>query len=192
MDAFIGEIRLFPYTFSPVGWMWCDGRQVPIQQCQALYAVIGWIYGGDQRTYFNLPDLRGRVAVGMGDDPSDDFDPTIGAKGGASGVTLSTLNMPPHTHSLIGAQAGLVTRTTTPAGNLLTGIAYKPTTGTTNPTALPYAVDPANPPTTLAAQTLSPFVGGTNNVVQAHENRQPALVLQWAICFDQGAFPVRP
>jgi microcystin-dependent protein len=191
MDAFIGEIRLFPYTFPPYGWAWCNGQQMSVQQYAPLAAVIGFQFGGDGKTTFKLPDLRGLVAVGAGDDPTDTFDPSFAAKGGGSGVILNTARMPSHTHDLTGALAGLPQRVTTPAGNLLTGIAYKPTTGTANPTANPYAVDPATPPTVLAAQTLSPFVGGTNNVVQAHENRQPVLVLQWAICVDQGSFPVR-
>lgn len=187
MDAFIGEIRLFPYTFNPQGWLWCDGTVLPISNFQALAAVIGSKFGGDGKATIALPDLRGRVAVGAGDDPTDAFDPSFAAKDGGSGVILNTARMPSHTHNLIGALAALPQRTTTPAGNLLTGIAYKPTTGTANPTANPYAVDPATPPTYLAAQTLSPFVGGA----QAHENRQPVLVLRWAICATEGAFPVR-
>lgn len=192
MDAFIGEIRLFPYTYEPVNWMLCDGRQMSIPQYQALAAVIGIQFGGDGKTYFNLPNLQGRVAVGAGDDPTDTFDPVFASHSGARSVTLTTSNMPSHTHTLTGAQAGMATRSTTAAGNLLTGITFKPTTGTTPLSSFPYIPDPAAAPVTLGAQTLSPFVGGTNGSTVAHENRQPALGLWWCICVMDGAFPVRP
>ncbi|MFD1627835.1 phage tail protein [Azospirillum griseum] len=192
-DAFIGEIRLFPYTFAPANWMWCTGQQLTIRDYTPLYAVIGNAFGGDGKTYFNLPNMQGRVAVGAGDDPSDTFDPVFASASGSSTNTLSVMTVPSHTHTLTGAQAGAAVRATTPAGNLLTGIAYKQTGSTAPPfVALPYVADPATPPTNLAAQTLSPFIGGNNGITQPHENRQPVLVLHWAICVADGAFPVRP
>lgn len=194
-DAFIGEIRLFPYTFPPMYWLWCNGQKLAISQYQALYAVIGSEFGGDRKTYFNLPNMQGRVAVGAGDDPTDTFDPVFASANGSSTNTLSTLTVPPHNHTLTGAQAGAAIRAATPAGNLLTGIAYKQTGSTTPPlVAFPYAPDPTVPPTKLAGQTLSPFIGGGNphGDIIPHENRQPVQALCWAICFEQGAFPIRP
>ena len=66
VEAFIGEIRLFAGTYAPAGWAFCNGQQIPIQQNQALYAIIGTTYGGNPASYFNLPDLRGRVPVHSG------------------------------------------------------------------------------------------------------------------------------
>ena len=69
MDAYIGEIRLFPYTYSPEYWALCAGQQMLVAQYQALYAVIGNRYGGTAGQNFNLPDLRGRTAIGAGTGP---------------------------------------------------------------------------------------------------------------------------
>ncbi len=69
MDPFLGEIRLFPYTFAPRGWAFCNGQILSVSQNTALFALIGTFYGGDGRTTFALPDLRGRVAVSSGQGP---------------------------------------------------------------------------------------------------------------------------
>jgi microcystin-dependent protein len=65
MDNYIGEIRPFAFGFVPTGWHICDGTLLPLQQYQALYALIGTSYGGDGRTNFAIPDLRGRCIVGV-------------------------------------------------------------------------------------------------------------------------------
>ena len=67
MDPFLGEIRLVPFTFAPKGWAFCAGQLLPINQNQALFALLGTTYGGNGRTTFALPDLRGRVPVGAGE-----------------------------------------------------------------------------------------------------------------------------
>lgn len=185
MDAFIGEIRLLPYTFTPYNWFACNGQQLIIQQFPALYAVMGVDFGGDGKTYFNLPNLNGRTAVGAGDNPTSVFDPNFASYGGANSVAISQSNVPAHTHELNAVQLPQASRSDTPAGNLLTGIAFRPTSGTA-PTANPYG--PAvGSSVTLNNATVSPFVGGSN----PHENRQPALAMQWCVCND-GYFPVRP
>lgn len=66
MDPFIGEIRLVGFTFAPQGWAFCNGQLLPIAQNTALFSLLGTTYGGDGRTTFGLPDLRGRAAVGFG------------------------------------------------------------------------------------------------------------------------------
>ena len=88
MDAFTGEIRLFPFNFAPVDWAVCDGRLLLVNEYQALYSVIANIYGGSNGINFNLPDLRGRVAIGEGQAP-----------------TLKPENFAPHTHQVL-AQDG--------------------------------------------------------------------------------------
>ena len=96
-EPFVGEIRIFAGNFAPVGWAFCDGQQLMIQQNTALFAVIGNAFGGDGRTNFNLPDLRGRTALGYGNGPNLTPRP-IAQKGGAATVQLTSDNLPAHTH----------------------------------------------------------------------------------------------
>lgn len=187
-DAFFGEIRLLPYYFVPANWMPCDGRQLLIQNFTPLFAVIGTLYGGDGQTTFKLPNLKGRTAVGYGNNPVDTFDPALASSGGATTVALTASTIPPHTHTLNGVQIGQAQRTTTPAGNMLTGIAFRPASGTP-PVAFPYDAPPqSTAPLALNSATLTPFIGGST----PHENRQPALALTWCICVQGDYFPSRP
>lgn len=183
MDGFIGEIRMMPYNFTPTYWLPCLGQQVSIMSYQALYAVITNRYGPATSQTFYLPDLRGRTAVCMGNNPTDSFDPTLAQKGGAVGVTLTSATVPPHSHGMKGATVAAGQRVAAAAGNWLSvpvvnsspaeiGRAFTPPSG-----ALATA--------TLAAGTLSPYPGQGG----AHENRQPYLAMPFFIC-HMGEFPV--
>ena len=98
-EPFIGQISIYAFNFAPRGWMPCDGRLLPIAQYQALFALIGTTYGGDGRTTFALPDLRGRIVVGAGNGPG--LTPrTIGEMSGTETNTLLISNLPPHNHSI--------------------------------------------------------------------------------------------
>lgn len=98
-DPFIGEIRIFGGNFPPKNWAFCNGQLLPIQQNTALFSVIGTTYGGDGKSTFALPDLRGRVPVhhghGPGLTPRD-----LGEKGGEASVTLTQDQMPAHSHQV--------------------------------------------------------------------------------------------
>ena len=188
-DAFTGEIRLFPFGYAPVDWHLCDGSLQPVQQYQALFTIIGITYGGNGQTTFGLPNLMGRAAVGYGVDAADNFAPAIGSTGGHASVAVDTTQVPPHNHVLNGAQSSPAARVDTATGNLLTGIAFKPTSGSPV-AAFPYVAQ-GTPAVTLGAQTLSVFTGSGSNVGQAHENRQPYLTIGWYICMN-GAYPARP
>jgi microcystin-dependent protein len=98
-DPFIGEIRVFAGNFAPRGWAKCEGQLLPINQNQALFSLLGTMYGGDGRTTFGLPDLRGRVAMHAGNGPGLTPRPQ-GAqhRGGSEQVTLTTSEMPSHGH----------------------------------------------------------------------------------------------
>ena len=98
MDNYIGEIRLFAGNYAPEGWHFCDGSSLLISDYEALYALLGDLYGGDN-VRFNLPDLRGRVPVGIGQ-LAGGSNYKLGDKGGASQVTLMTEQMPAHNHTL--------------------------------------------------------------------------------------------
>lgn len=115
-EPFIGEIRPVGFTFCPRGWAEADGQLLAITNYEALFSLYGTIYGGDGRTTFGLPDLRGRAAIHTGQGPGlSDY--SIGEKGGAETVLLTEQQMPVHNHSFTeltnnnGATPGLVVRT---------------------------------------------------------------------------------
>jgi microcystin-dependent protein len=98
-EGFIGEVKLFAGNYAPRNWAFCDGQLLPISQNQALFSIVGTLYGGDGRTTFALPDLRGRVPVGVGAGPGLS---TVnqGQKQGAETITLTTSQLPSHEHKL--------------------------------------------------------------------------------------------
>jgi microcystin-dependent protein len=165
-DPFLAEIRVTSFNFAPKGWALCNGQLLPINQNQALFALLGTTYGGDGRVNFALPDLRGRAAVHAG---------TLvqGSQGGTSTVTLTSAQLPAHAHALY-ATSTLAT-SASPAGALL---AAKPRSGRDI-----YA-PPANVVGLNAAAVAN--AGGT----QPHDNMQPYLVLNFIIAL-QGIFPSR-
>jgi len=119
-DPFLAEIIMFGGNFAPRGWAFCDGQLLAISQYSALFSLLGTTYGGDGRTTFALPDLRGRVPVGPRRGPGL-TDRKLGEKGGAEHNTLNVTQLPSHNHSvsatLQGIEAGA--NETAPAGNML-------------------------------------------------------------------------
>ena len=99
---FIGEIRLFAGTFAPRGWAFCDGQLLAISQNNALFAILGTTYGGDGRTTFGLPDLRGRAPVHFGNGPGL-ANVSLGQGFGAETATLTANQLPAHSHTLQGS-----------------------------------------------------------------------------------------
>lgn len=98
-EPFVGEIRMFAGNFAPRGWAFCDGQLLAVSQNDALFSLLGTIYGGDGRTTFGLPDARGRVPIHAGSGPG--LSPRrLGAKGGAENVTLTVNQLPSHTHPM--------------------------------------------------------------------------------------------
>src|SRR5216110_161021 len=100
MDPFLGEIRAVSFTFAPKGWALCNGQLLPINQNQALFALLGTTYGGDGRVNFGLPNLQGRVPVHMGSGH------TLGERGGEQAHTLSLSELPTHTHIAMASPSG--------------------------------------------------------------------------------------
>ena len=101
-EPFVGEVRMFAGNFAPRGWAFCDGQLLAVSQNDALFSLLGTIYGGDGRTTFGLPDLRGRVPIHAGHGPGLS-ERRLGAKGGAENVTLTVNQMPSHSHRLKGS-----------------------------------------------------------------------------------------
>jgi microcystin-dependent protein len=98
-NPYLGEIRLFPYNFAPDGWAFCDGQTLAIASYTALFSLLGTTYGGNGTSTFQLPDLRGRVAISMGSGVG--LSPyTLGEVGGAQSVQLELANMPEHSHTV--------------------------------------------------------------------------------------------
>ncbi|HET8708381.1 MAG TPA: tail fiber protein [Pseudomonadales bacterium] len=175
-DAYIGEIRLLPYNFCPEGWLPCNGQQVLIQQYQALYAVVGNLYGASSASQFYLPDLRGRAPMGM----SAQY--PAGTQQGADSVTLTSAQMPLHTHNVVSNR--YVGSSNVPASNLRFG----GETDSNFAEYVPAPTPPVNPqPVAMHPATISAVGQGL-----PHENRQPFLALQFCICATDGEFPVKP
>ena len=171
MDPFLGEIRIFAGNFAPRGWAFCDGSLLAIRSNTALFAVLGVTYGGDGRTTFGLPDLRGRTPVQQGQGPGLSNYP-LGSTGGATSVTLSQTQMAGHTHTVKAASD--LGESTNPSGKVLARSSEGAAYGTALPTGsmAPAAVD---------------SVGGT----QPHNNLPPYQVINFIIA-TQGVFPPRP
>ncbi|WP_312344430.1 phage tail protein [Chryseobacterium binzhouense] len=102
MEGTIGEIRLFAANFAPKDWWYCDGSLLAIRTNTALYAILGTTYGGDGKTTFGLPNLKGRSAVGAGQGPGLSYY-NLGAAAGNNAVTLNMSNLPAHTHAATGS-----------------------------------------------------------------------------------------
>ena len=93
MNPFIGQIMLFAGNFAPRGWAFCEGQLLPIAQNTALFSILGTTYGGDGRTTFALPDLKGRMAISQGNGPGlPSYN--LGEKAGTATTTLSVANLP--------------------------------------------------------------------------------------------------
>jgi microcystin-dependent protein len=161
-EPFLSEIKIVSFNFPPKGWALCNGQLLPINQNQALFALLGTTYGGNGQTNFALPNLRGRVPIHFG--AAHD----LGEAAGSTSVTVNIQQLPTHTHVVTGTST--VSTQPVPAGNLLA-----------NATAEAYG-SPTNL-TTLGATTVT-SVGGS----QPHNNMMPYLVLNFIIAL-QGIFP---
>jgi microcystin-dependent protein len=174
MDVFIGTISLFGFNFAPRGWAMCAGQLLPISQNSALFALLGTMYGGDGIQTFGLPDLRGRVAVGMGNGPG--LSPyNQGQMAGSETVTLLQTEMPMHNHLLNVSGSGATS--TTPSGNVLAVSAL--------PDESPVNTYGPTPNATANPQAIG-MAGGN----QPHQNIQPYLALNYCIALE-GIFPSR-
>lgn len=160
-EPFLSEIRIMSFNFAPKGWALCNGQLLPINQNQALFALLGTQYGGDGQVNFALPDLRGRVPLHQG------LGRPVGERAGQEAHTLTTAELPTHLHPMYGsaAKADVVLGT----GNVLARSSqlYGPPTEST---------------------TLDPSASGAVGGSQPHTNLQPYLALSFCIAL-QGIFP---
>jgi microcystin-dependent protein len=164
---FLGEVKIVSFNFAPKGWALCNGQQLPINQNQALFSLLGTMYGGNGSTTFALPNLQGRTPIHIGQSFIE------GQAGGEQAHTLNMSEMVAHTHPPMGTNTAA--NLGTPSGNFwasgLQQVYFNP--------------PPATPLTAMAATAIS-NVGGS----QAHQNMSPYLVLNFVIALT-GIFPSR-
>ena len=118
-QPFLGQITMFGGNFAPRGWASCDGQLLPISQYTALFSILGTTYGGDGRTTFGLPELRGRVPLHTGNGPG--LTPrSLGQKSGTETNTLNSNNLPLHNHPINLPVSGNTPDSDDPSGSYLT------------------------------------------------------------------------
>ncbi|MBW8359327.1 MAG: tail fiber protein [Weeksellaceae bacterium] len=168
-SPFLGQIAFVPYAQVPTGWASCSGQLLPIAQNTALFSLIGTMYGGNGQTTFALPDMRGRVLISEGQGPG--LSPyVVGEIGGSESVTLTTPQMPAHTHTVNAVSSE--GNQNSPTGNL---------PADTKTLDKEYSDATAN--TTMKATAISPAGGNL-----PHENRPPFITLRCIIAL-QGVYP---
>lgn len=162
-EPFLSEIRIASFNFAPRGWALCNGQLLPINQNQALFALVGTTFGGDGRVNFALPNLQGRAPIHVGGGH------TLGQSAGEEAHTLNDQELPAHTHvvSASSLTASLDDPTNAYWAGLTNGSIYAS----------------GDPNTTMNVGMISSVGGG-----QAHLNMQPFLVLNFIIAL-QGIFP---
>lgn len=162
-EPFLAEIRIMGFNFAPRGWAFCDGQILPINQNQSLYSLLGTTYGGDGRTSFALPEMRGRVPIHVGSGHN------LGQRTGVESVTLTSAETPNHNHTVQGTSS--TADQAVPNNTLLAA----------SNNGKPFAASGTG---SMAATSIA------NTGGQAHNNMQPSLAMNYCIAL-QGLFPSR-
>ena len=181
MEPFIGQIMMFGGNFAPRGWALCNGQLLPIAQHAALFSILGTTYGGDGRTTFGLPDLRGRAPIHAGTGPGLTPRP-LGARGGAESVALSAAQIPGHTHQVEVPGTSDQPNTDSPADAQMAMVPGGQGRGNTG--RAPY-----NQGGTTDA-SMVPFQSGSTGGNASHENMSPYQAVNFIIALE-GIFPPR-
>lgn len=169
-EPFVGEIRMFAGNFAPRGWAFCDGQLLAVSQNDALFSLLGTIYGGDGRTTFGLPEMRGRVPIHAGHGPGLS-NRRLGSKAGEEKVTLTVNQLPSHTHAMKATDD--LGGSPNPSGNVLAK----------STTADLYIGDTPSAPLAFSAVTS---IGGS----RSHTNLMPTLCIHFIIALF-GIYPSR-
>jgi len=220
MEAFVGEIRAVSFNFAPQDWLKCEGQILSIAQYTPLYAAIGTAFGGDGRTNFALPDLRGRVPVGTGTGLGMQDPLYIGQKIGQETTQLTVDNLPAHKHDatftgtggsaanplnvdvIVKAHNGIGNEDNAENNYWATGETKKAPSAGGNVTG-GYSSD-TNSLIKMNSNAVNVTVTGSGGGITGGnitiddtgsgtviDNRQPSLALTYIICID-GIFPPRP
>jgi microcystin-dependent protein len=169
-QPFVGEIRMFGGNFAPAGWAFCQGQTLPISENDVLFTLIGTTYGGDGQETFNLPDLQGRAPLHSGTLKGGSTY-TIGESAGVESVTLTTNQIPIHSHPLLVSNG--VAAQTNPNNNLLAQSSQSTI----------YIDD-------VPSQNMAPGVVAPDGGSQPHDNMQPYLCISFIISLF-GVFPTQ-
>ncbi len=174
-EPFLSEIRMYGFNWPPRGWAMCDGQSLPINNNQALFSLLGTTFGGDGRTSFNLPDLRGRAPVSFGQ--NGNIPVPIGESRGTEIVTLTEAEMGEHSHTVKGTTDSGKTKNFT---NAIFAAGFDINTS--------QSTNIYGTPTNLT--NLNPKSVSTNGGGSWHSNVQPSLVVNFCISLT-GQFPAR-
>ncbi|MBR9764905.1 MAG: phage tail protein [Rhodobacteraceae bacterium] len=169
-EPYVGEIRMFAGNFAPKGWAYCDGQLLAVSQNDALFSLLGTTYGGDGRTTFGLPDMRGRIPLHLGSGPGLTTR-REGSKAGGETVTLTIAEMPSHSHGL-SANTSAATAESPSDHVLAAGVGINM-----------YSGEPLNAP--LAPGVIDHFGGS-----RSHSNLMPTLCVHFIIALF-GIYPSR-
>jgi microcystin-dependent protein len=159
-SPYVGEIRMFGGNFAPVGWAFCNGATMPISENEALFNLIGTTYGGDGQNTFNLPDLQGRLPMHLGQGAGLS-NRILGEQGGVEMVTLTTNQIPVHSHAPLSVSSN--GNQSTPQNGVWAGVTT--------------SIYTSNAPDTAFNNTLGGSAGGS----QPHDNMMPYLAISFII-----------
>lgn len=186
-QPFLSQVALFAFSYAPRGWALCAGQLLPINQNQALFSLLGTTYGGDGRTNFALPDLRGRVALGVGQGAGlSDYQ--LGGSAGVESLALGPPALSAHAHTLNTSAMTATARCRNGVANQAGPSGNTPAIEAAGVTA---TYSNAAPDANMHASAIA--LGGALTAAnagggQAHNNMQPCLVLSYCICLS-GIFP---
>ncbi len=177
-EAYIGEIRSFGFNFAPYGWGECNGQLLSISQYTTLFSILGTTFGGNGTTNFGLPNLQGNSPMHWGNGPSS-FNTVIGEVQGSSSMTLTSQQIPAHTHTIFAANVPPKSAPERSAGPTATSYMAQ------SNAAFIYQTAPSTPNTQFNPGVIMP-----NGSSLPHDNMQPYLTINFCICMD-GIFPSR-
>jgi microcystin-dependent protein len=176
-DPYVGEIRLFGGNFAPAGWAFCNGQPLPISENETLFQLIGTTYGGDGQETFNLPNLQSRVPLHQGTLAGNTY--TIGQVAGTEQVTLTSNQIPGHSHLM--STTGEAGTTSTPSTSTI--MADEGPSGISSV----FAYQPFDGANQVSLNPVSVGLAGSS---QPHTNIQPYLALSFIISLF-GIFPTQ-
>lgn len=169
-DPYLGEIRMFAGNFNPRGWAFCDGQLLATSSNDALFSLLGTVYGGDGRSTFALPDLRGRLPIHQDQGPG--LSPRrLGQRGGSENVTITTSQMPSHNHGFESTTS--TAESVSPAGKVFATAPF------------PLYTNQNNLVSNLASESVTNSGGS-----RAHTNLMPSLCINFIIALV-GIYPSR-
>jgi microcystin-dependent protein len=189
-NPYLGEIVLFSFNFAPRGWVQCNGQLLPINQNQALFALLGTTYGGNGQTTFALPDMRGRAALGFDQGTAGPglSNYPLGQSSGTESITLGQAQMPLHSHALTPSAVTPTARCRSGGGNQQTPVGNVPAADASGTVATYSNAAPDASMSTASVAVAGTMTAALTGSSQPHDNRQPYLAMTFCIA-TQGVFP---